>query len=114
MFANIMMVGRARGKYGVKAPAITGNEIFERTYRVQMNTIESVLIFFPALWIYAFFIDDKGAFAIGIIWLVGRLWYGIAYVENPAKRGPGFAISSLASISAWLGGFYGVVQVLMK
>jgi len=28
-------VGKARGRYGVKAPAITGNETFERYFRVQ-------------------------------------------------------------------------------
>jgi glutathione S-transferase len=34
-------VGAARGRYGVKAPAITGNEIFERLFRVQQNTWSS-------------------------------------------------------------------------
>lgn len=28
------LVGRARGKYKVAAPAITGNPVFERYYRV--------------------------------------------------------------------------------
>ena len=35
-----MLVGKARGKYGVKAPAITGNDVFERYFRVQQNTLE--------------------------------------------------------------------------
>ncbi len=34
-------VGGARGKYGVKAPATTGNEIFERVFRIQQNTTSS-------------------------------------------------------------------------
>ena len=32
-------VGMARGKTGIKAPAVTGNEEFERHFRVQYNTI---------------------------------------------------------------------------
>ena len=114
MFFNTVMVGRARQKYEIKAPAISGNEFFERAYRVQINTVESVLIFFPAIWIYASLIDDKGAFAIGLIWLVGRVWFGLAYTRDPAKRGPGFAIAMLMSVGAWLGALYGVVQMLSK
>ena len=34
-----IQVGRARGRFGVKAPAITGNEQFERYFRVQQNTL---------------------------------------------------------------------------
>ncbi len=114
MFVNTNTVGRARQKYEIKAPAISGNEVFERTYRVQMNTIENVFMFFPALWIYAFLIDDKGAFAIGLIWLLGRVWYGIAYTQDPAKRGPGFAIAILMNVGAWSGALYGVIQLLTK
>ena len=33
-----ILAGRARQRYGVMAPAVTGNEIFERYLRVQMNT----------------------------------------------------------------------------
>jgi hypothetical protein len=32
-------VGEARIKYKVRAPATTGDEHFERAYRVQMNTL---------------------------------------------------------------------------
>ena len=46
-------VGKAREKYGVKAPAITGNEIFERYFRVQQNTIEQIVLFLPSLFIAA-------------------------------------------------------------
>jgi glutathione S-transferase len=113
MFVNALMVGRARQKYEIKAPAVTGNEQFERVYRVQMNTIESVLLFLPALWIYAFYVGDKGAASTGLIWLVGRVWYAQAYSSNPAKRGPGFMIAMLATFGAWFGGLYGAVQVLM-
>jgi glutathione S-transferase len=42
-FALTANVGRARVKYGIKAPAVTGNEHFERAFRVQMNTLGSGL-----------------------------------------------------------------------
>ena len=44
-------VGASRGRDGVDAPATTGNETFERHYRVQHNTLEQLIIFLPALFI---------------------------------------------------------------
>ena len=38
-------VGRARDKYGVPAPAVTGDPIFERYHRVHQNTLENLVIF---------------------------------------------------------------------
>jgi len=113
MLVNAIHVGRARGKYQIKAPAVSGNELFERVYRVQMNTIENVLLFIPAMWIYALYLGDLGAASTGIIWLVGRIWYAVAYTTNPAKRGIGFMISRFAVIGAWLGALYGVILALM-
>ena len=46
-------VGRARGRYGVKAPAITGNEIFERHFRVQQNTLEQLMVFLPGMYLFS-------------------------------------------------------------
>lgn len=113
MMINTFTVGRARGKYHIKAPAVSGDENFERVYRVQMNTIESVLLFIPAMWIYALYLGDLGAACTGLIWLVGRIWYGMAYISNPPKRAIGFMISMFAVLGAWLGGLYGVVLALM-
>ena len=108
------MVGRARGQYQIKAPAVTGHEAFERVYRVQMNTIENVLLFLPAMWIYAFYLGDKGAASTGLIWLIGRILYAAAYKSNPSKRGAGFLISMLAVMGAWFGGLYGVLRILFN
>jgi hypothetical protein len=44
------LVGRARAKYGVKAPAISGPEAFDRIFRVQQNTLEGLVVFLPGLW----------------------------------------------------------------
>jgi hypothetical protein len=38
------LVGRARGKYGVQAPATTGHPDFERANRVPVNTFETLII----------------------------------------------------------------------
>lgn len=113
MFATALNVGRARGRYGVKAPAVTGNELFERAFRVQMNTLESAVLLLPALWLYAGFIGDRGAGALGLIWLAARVWYAIAYQSDPAKRGGGFGLSILAFAGLWLGALWGVVTVLL-
>ena len=46
-FFFCMAVGRARGTYNVAAPATTGNEVFERYFRVQMNTLELLVVLIP-------------------------------------------------------------------
>ena len=107
-------VGRARGKYQVKAPAVSGHELFDRAYRVQLNTIENVLMFLPALWLYAVFLGDKGAGDSGVIWLIARVWYAVSYQLNPAKRGLGFLISILVIAGLWTGAAYGMFHQLMK
>ena len=102
------MVGKARGKFGVKAPAVSGDERFERIYRVQMNTMEAALMMLPALWIYAAFNGEIGAFAMGVIWLLGRAWYAQAYLTNPARRGPGFGIALVTLAGLWFGALMGL------
>jgi len=114
MFALTFNVGRARGKYQIKAPAISGNELFERAYRIQLNTIENVLMFLPALWLYALYIGDKGAGDSGVIWLIARVWYAISYQKNPAKRGLGFVISILVIAGLWAGAAYGIFNQYTK
>jgi glutathione S-transferase len=87
-------VGMAREKYGVAAPATTGHEIFERCYRVQMNTLELLIMFVPAIWMFGFYISANVAAALGAIYLVGRCIYYFAYVKNPKKRSLGFGLSA--------------------
>jgi glutathione S-transferase len=106
-------VGRARGKYGVKAPAVTGNEYFERAYRVQMNTLEQMVFFLPSMWLYSLLLTDKGAAVGGLIWVIGRVIYSVAYVQKPASRGAGFTISFMAAIGLFLGAAYGIVKALI-
>jgi len=105
-----MVAGRARTRYGIKAPAITGNENFERAHRVQMNTVEQMVFFLPALWLYAVLLSDKGAAVGGLIWVIGRGLYAVSYLNDPAKRGPGMVISMLAQTGLFLGAVYGLAS----
>ncbi|WP_439101535.1 MAPEG family protein [Congregibacter sp.] len=90
-----IMVGRARGQYGVAAPATSGHEMFERAYRVQMNTLEQLVCFLPALLLAGVYWPNSVIAGVGVIYLVGRFIYATAYMKDPAKRGPGFALSIL-------------------
>jgi glutathione S-transferase len=112
-FYTVGAVGRARAQYGIKAPAVTGNEHFERAYRVQMNTLEQMALFLPALWLYAAYVSDRGAAVGGLVWVVGRVVYALAYTRDPASRGPGAMITLFASVGLWLGALYGVARALI-
>jgi len=113
MFWTSIIVGKARVKYDIKAPATSGHEMFDRAYRVQMNTLESAMLLLPSMWLYASLIGDLGAGVSGAIWVAGRVWYALAYQQDPAKRGPGFGISFLAIAGMWAGSLWAVIQLLL-
>jgi glutathione S-transferase len=96
MFGTMFAVGRARGKHAINAPAVTGHPAFERAYRVQMNTLESSVMFLPTLWLAATYGFSGWAGIAGVVWLLGRAWYALAYLQDPTKRGPGFGLAMLA------------------
>lgn len=106
-------VGRARSRYGIKPPAITGHEMFDRAYRVQMNTLESTAAMLPALWLYAAFIGDRGAALAGLIWLGARIWYALGYQRDPDKREGGFVLSFIAFVGLWLGALWGIIRSML-
>jgi glutathione S-transferase len=112
-FLFSFQVGKARKSYGVKAPAISGNPDFERVFRAHMNTLEWMPIFLPALWLFAIYISDAIAAALGVIWIVGRVIYMTGYAKAANKRGPGFAVQGGAAIILWLGATAGVMWRLV-
>ena len=112
-FASSILVSKARVKFDVKLPAISGNPDFERVFRAQMNTLEWLPIFLPSLWLFAIYIGDAGAAALGAIWVVGRILYVLGYAKAVAKRGPGFAIQTLATVALWLGALGAIVWQLV-
>jgi uncharacterized membrane protein YecN with MAPEG domain len=102
-FVTSTQVARARIKYGVKLPAISGHADFERVFRVQMNTLEWLPIFLPSLWLFAIYVSDAIAAAIGLVWIIGRIVYMAGYTKSVPQRSPGFAIQSLIAVALWIG-----------
>ncbi|MCH7829708.1 MAG: MAPEG family protein [Proteobacteria bacterium] len=92
-----MRAGGVRGRTGLKAPAMTGNEEFERVNRVHQNTLEQLVVFVPALWIYAHYVNPLWGAGIGSIYIIGRFIYSAAYTKEPSTRALGFTISYLPS-----------------
>lgn len=93
-----LLVGRARGRYGVKAPATSGHEIFDRYFRVQMNTLELLVLFVPGMLLAPQYLAPLWVAAIGAVYLIGRLIYLRAYVSDPPSRGLGFGLSFIPVI----------------
>jgi glutathione S-transferase len=108
-FYSSILVSKARGKFGVKLPAISGNPDFERVFRAQMNTLEWLPIFLPSLWLFAVYISDPLAAGLGLVWVVGRILYILGYAQAIAKRGRGFAIQALAAIVLWVGALGAII-----
>ena len=90
-------VGVVRQKTGAKAPASTGPEEFERVNRVHLNTLEQIIVFLPALWLYAHYVNPLWGAGLGVIYLIGRVLYRSAYLKDPAGRTLGFAMTFLPS-----------------
>ena len=90
-------VGALRVKHKIEAPATVGHPEFERAIRVHMNTIESLVLFLPLLWLASLLYSSLLAPALGGIWLIGRVIYMVGYMSEAAKRGPGAIITMLAT-----------------
>ena len=107
-----MRVGKARGKYGVTAPSVDGPPEFQRVFRAHMNTLEQLVLFLPALTMFAIAWGDARAAVIGAFWPVGRVLYGLGYAKAAEKRGPGFGLSFLSSSILLLGALAGAAMSL--
>jgi uncharacterized MAPEG superfamily protein len=108
------LVGRARGRYGIKAPATTGHPDFERAFRAHMNTLEQVSLFLPVLWLAAVYGSNEPLVGwVGYAWLVGRLWYVIGYVRDANQRGIGFMIGMVAYAFLLVIALKGIVPALL-
>lgn len=108
-----MLVGRARGKYGIRAPAISGHPVFDRTFRVQQNTLEGLVIFLPALWLFGQYQSAVWAAGLGLLGIVGRGLYAAAYIRAAEKRGPGAGICGIVNIVLVVGALIGVIRALL-
>jgi glutathione S-transferase len=93
----ILRIPGARRRTGIDAPAMTGDPELERHIRVQANTVEWLVIYLPALWLFAIYWNDLFAAAMGVVWIVGRIIYALGYAADPKKREVGFIIQALAT-----------------
>lgn len=114
MFATAFNVGRARHKYGISAPAVVGHPVFERAYRIQMNTLEWAAMTLPCLWVFAAYVSDAGAAVLGGLWLAARVRYAFAYQREPKLRGRAFTLAGLAFGLLGLGAAAGVLWRLIS
>jgi glutathione S-transferase len=113
-FVFLMAVGRARGTYKVPAPATSGHEMFERYFRVQMNTIEQLVIFVPSILLFARYVHPPIAAALGLVFVIGRWVYFKSYVKEPAKRSAGFGLSVIPNLILLVGGLIGAIVFLAR
>lgn len=100
-----LRTGISRGKYGVEAPKCTGNEIWERIFRVHQNTLEQLIVFIPGLLAFSYYVSPKWAILPGVAFLVARQAYSFLYVKNPKARGfpPTFLINVLLAVGSIIG-----------
>jgi glutathione S-transferase len=105
-------VGGARKRYGIAAPATSGHPVFERYFRVQMNTLEQLVAFLPAIWLFAQFVSTLWAAVLGAVYLVGRMIYFYSYVKEPKSRALGFSLTALPTIIMLGGVLYHAIKLL--
>lgn len=110
LFMAMGLVGRARGKYGIKAPACSGHEQFECAYRAHMNTVEQTVMFLPVLWIASLNGYELWAHYLGAAWILGRVLYILGYNRAASKRSVGFLISFLAFLGLFILSAIGLYQ----
>jgi len=112
-FVTIINVGRARAKYKVMPPAMTGDENFERALRVQQNMLEQLVLFLPIMWIFSYYVSELWGAIIGGVWILGRVLYAWGYYQEAKKRMVGFGISSLSIMALLLTCLYSLTMALV-
>ncbi|HXO14966.1 MAG TPA: MAPEG family protein [Steroidobacteraceae bacterium] len=105
-------VARARARYNILAPATTGNEVFERYFRVQMNTLEQLIIFVPSVLLFARYLNTYVAAALGVVFLIGRALYFQGYVRAPQARHIGFILTVAPNLALLTGAIIGAIVAL--
>ena len=108
------LVGAARMKHGVRAPAQSGHELFDRAFRVHMNTLETLVMLLPSMYIAARYNDPRWAAALGAVYLVGRMIYRQAYVRDPQKRSMGYSLSFMPAAILAAMALVGIGRALLR
>jgi glutathione S-transferase len=107
------LVGRARGKHGIHAPAMTGHPDFERANRVHVNTLENLIIFIPAVWLFAGYVSVPWAAGLGFLFVAARAAYAVGYLQAAEKRSIGAGITGVVEIVLVVGAVIGVARALV-
>lgn len=107
------LVGRARGKYGVPAPATTGHPAFERVNRVHVNTLENLVLFIPSVILFAIYVSEAWAAGLGFVFVVARALYAVGYLKAAEKRAVGAGLTGLVNMVLLLGALVGIVLALV-
>lgn len=107
------LVGRARVKYAIAAPAVSGHPIFERLFRVQQNSLEQLIVFLPAVWLFGLYLSARWAAIVGAIFLAARILYAVGYAVAPARREAGAVISFLTEIVLVVGALVGIIRSIV-
>ncbi len=93
---------------------MTGDPNFERVVRVQQNTLEQLILFLPALWLFSGLVSSVWGAILGAVWIVGRILYAWGYYQAPEKRFPGFGMSIIATFALLGGALVGVILEVVK
>lgn len=102
------LVGRARARFGIHAPATTGHPEFERTFRVHLNTLENLIVFVPAVWIFGLYVSSVWAAGLGVLFVIARAVYAAGYLRAAEKRSIGAAVTGLVNGVLVIGGLVGI------
>ena len=105
-------VAAARRKCGIHAPAMTGDPVLERTIRAHLNMLEWLPPFLAGLWLFSLYWNDRLGALLGVIWIAGRVYYGLSYPAGERKRLPGFLIQALATFVLLIGAAIGAIRVM--
>ena len=96
-FYTGVRVPQAWSRFGLTAPAMTGPPEFERIFRVQLNTLEWMPIFLPLMWLFAYYVSDIAAAALGVVWVAARVWYMVGTLKPRKNAAP---VSACRRLSA--------------
>jgi uncharacterized membrane protein YecN with MAPEG domain len=95
---TMMYCARMRARHRIMAPATSGHPAYERAFRIQQNTLEQLIVFVPAVWLFSTLVNPLFGAVLGAIWILGRLLYAFSYARAPERRGPGFIIAFVVLI----------------
>ncbi|MEN8184710.1 MAG: MAPEG family protein, partial [Myxococcota bacterium] len=75
--------------------------------------LEQLIVFLPALFAFAHYVQPTIAAGVGALFIVGRAIYFRGYVADAPKRAPGSLVSAACQAVLLLGGLIGAVVQLV-